>query len=130
MLKERIKYTDYDGNEREEDFYFNLNETECAELNWSVGGGLQAFIQKIIDERDQTKIIAYFKEFLLKSYGEKSLDGKRFMKSEEISKAFSETEAFNVLFIKLGSDADYAAKFVEQVLPKAKEPKDHMPPQA
>jgi hypothetical protein len=130
MLKERIKYTDYDGNEREEDFYFNLTETECTEMAWSVNGGLQAFIQRIIDEKDQTKIVAYFKEFLLKAYGEKSLDGKRFVKSEEISKAFSETEAYNILFMRLGSDAEYAAKFVEGVLPKRKQPEDHKEPQA
>ena len=127
MLKKTITYTDYEGNERTEDFYFNLSKAEALEMQLGKAGGLARALEMIVATRDQPKIVEYFKEFILKSYGEKSPDGKRFIKSPEIVIAFSETEAFSMLFMELATNADAAAVFVEEVLPKQLE--DHLPPQ-
>lgn len=123
MIKETIKYIDYDGNEREEDFYFNLSKGELAEMELSLNGGLEGMINRIIQERDNKKIVATFKDLILRSYGVKSDDGKRFIKSPEATEAFTQTEAYSDLFVRLASDADYAAKFVNGILPSI--PEDH-----
>lgn len=118
MLKKTITYTDYNGSERTEDFYFNLTKAEVMEMEMSTTGGLAEAIQKIVAAKDAPAIIKIFKELVLKAYGEKSPDGKRFIKSEEISTAFSQTEAYSELFMELATDADSAAKFVNGIVPK------------
>lgn len=119
MICETIKYTDYDGNEREEKFYFNLTQAECMKLELSINGGLKNTIERIISEQDSVRIIKLFEEIVLKAYGEKSPDGKYFRKSPEIYERFAATEAYSQLFMKLATDADYATKFMEGVLPKS-----------
>ena len=94
MLKKTITYEDYDGNKRTEDFYFNLSKAEIMEMELSVSGGMTQMLNRIVAERDGEKIIKTFKEIILKAYGEKSPDGKRFIKSEELSTAFSQTRPF------------------------------------
>jgi hypothetical protein len=117
MLKKTITYNDYNGNERTEDLYFNLSQAEVMEMEMSTTGGLAEMIQKIVAAQDAPAIIKIFKEIILKAYGEKSPDGKRFIKSDEISKAFSQTEAYSKLFMELATDADAAAKFVNGIVP-------------
>lgn len=119
MLVKKIKYTDFDGVEREEDFYFNLSKNELIEWELSVEGGLKAFIEGIVMSKDIPKIAEQFKKLILKSYGEKSPDGKRFIKSEELSKAFSETNAYDELYMSFfGPDGgSKAADFVVGILP-------------
>ena len=119
MLKKTITYTDYNGSERTEDFYFNLSKAEVMEMEMSTTGGLAEMIQKIVAAQDAPAIIKIFKELILKAYGEKSPDGKRFIKSDEISTAFSQTEAYSQLFMELATDADAAAKFVNGIIPVA-----------
>lgn len=119
MLTKTITYTDYDGNERTEKFYFNLNESELVEMEVSATGGLTKYIEKILESKDGGKIMAVFKDLLFKSYGEKSPDGKRFVKSEELSIAFSQTEAYNKLFMELCTDQNAAANFVNGIIPTA-----------
>jgi len=119
MLKKTITYEDYDGNKRTEDFYFNLSKAEIMEMELSVSGGMTQMLNRIVSEQDGEKIIKTFKEIILKAYGEKSPDGKRFIKSEELSTAFSQTEAFSQLFMELATDADAAAKFVNGIIPVA-----------
>lgn len=119
MFKKRIKYVDYNGNQREEDFYFNLTRTELTEMEFSSAGGLQNYIQKIIDAQSGQEIITVMKDLIFKSYGEKSLDGKYFNKSKEISEAFSHTEAYDILFMELATDDKAAADFVNGIIPKA-----------
>ena len=118
MLKETIKYTDYEGNEREEDFYFNLNKAELMEMQLSTEGGLDKRIQKIISSQNGKEIIELFKAIILKAYGEKSDDGKRFIKNQEIRDSFEQSEAYSELFMKLATDADAATKFINGVIPK------------
>ena len=117
MLKKTIKYTDYNGVEREEDFWFNLSKAEIMEMELSTTGGLAELIQKIVQEQDAPAIIKIFKDLVLKAYGEKSPDGKRFIKSDELSLAFSQTEAYSNLFMELATNADEAAKFVNGIIP-------------
>lgn len=120
MLKKTIPYVDYNGAERNEDFYFNLSEAEVLELEMSTTGGLTETIQRIVAAKETPAIIKIFKDLILKAYGEKSLDGKRFVKSEEISTAFSQTEAYTNLFMELATDASKAAEFVNGILPNKK----------
>ena len=118
MLKKTIKYTDYEGNEREEDFYFNLTKAECVKLQLGTEGGLEKSLRKIVAEQDVPKIIPIFEQIILSAYGEKSPDGKRFVKSKELSEAFAQTEAYSDLFMELMSDADAAAAFVNGIIPQ------------
>ena len=117
MLKKTITYTDYNGTERTEDFYFNLSKAEIMEMEMGVEGGLVEMINKIVAAKDAPAIIAIFKKLILQAYGEKSADGKRFIKSEEIATAFSQTEAYSDLYMELATNADEAAKFVNGIVP-------------
>lgn len=117
MLKKTIKYTDYNGVERTEDFYFNLSKAELMEMEMSTTGGLTEMINKVVATQDTPAIIKIFKDLVLKAYGEKSADGKRFIKSDEIATAFSQTEAYSILFMELATNADEAAKFVNGIVP-------------
>ena len=119
MLKKTITYTDYNGITRTEDFYFNLTKAEIMEMQLSTNGGLDVMIKKIIDSQDAPSIIKIFKELILKAYGEKSDDGKRFVKSKEISEGFAQTEAYSQLFMELATDTDAASKFVNGLVPAA-----------
>lgn len=117
MLKKPITYTDYNGNERTEDFYFNLTEAEVLEMEMSTTGGLAEMIQRIVAAQDHPAIIKVFKELILKAYGVKSPDGRQFIKSDEVTTAFAQTEAYSKLFMELATDADAASKFVNGIVP-------------
>lgn len=117
MLKKTITYTNYNGVELTEDFYFNLSKAEIMEMELSTAGGLAEMIQGIVAAQDAPAIIKIFKELVLKSYGIKSPDGKRFIKTEENAIAFSQTEAYSILFMELATDADAAAKFINGIVP-------------
>lgn len=117
MLKKTIKYIDFNGVEREEDFYFNLTKAELAELELGISGGLSEMLKKIQQTKDVPSIMEVFKKLLLLAYGEKSADGKHFMKSEEISNTFKCTEAYSVLFMDLATDADAASAFINGIIP-------------
>ena len=123
MLKKTITYTDYNNVERTEDFYFNLTKAELMEMEMGAVGGLSGMIEKIVSAKDAPAIIKIFKELVLKAYGEKSADGRRFIKSKEISDAFAQTEAYSQLFMELATDADAASKFVNGIAPNMEEKK-------
>lgn len=127
MLKKTIKYTDYNNNERTEDHYFNLTKAEIMEMEMSTHGGMAEMIQRIVAAQDTPAIIKIFKELILKAYGQKSPDGKRFIKSEELSLEFSQTEAFTELFMELATNADAAAKFVNGIMPAEAMDKSKLP---
>lgn len=118
MLKKTIKYTDFDGNSRTEDHYFNLTPAELTEMELSLNGGLSQLLEKILRENDQKRIIEYFKKIVLMSYGEKSLDGRRFLKNDQIREEFASTAAYSEIFMELATDADAAAAFVNGIMPK------------
>jgi len=121
MLKKTIKYTDYNGVERNEDFFFNLTRAEIMEMQMGTAGGLADQIAKIISTQDTPKIMEIFKDIITKSYGEKSADGRRFMKKDENGRPlvnnFIDTEAFSELFTELATDDKAAAAFINGIVP-------------
>ena len=117
MLKKIITYTDYNGVERTEPFYFNLSKAELMEMELGVTGGMTEMLNKIINAKDGPSLMKTFKEMIMKSYGIKSDDGKRLIKSEELSIAFTQTEAYSVLFMELITDDKAAADFVNGIIP-------------
>ena len=118
MLKQAITYTDYNGVVRTEDFYFNLSRAEVTELQLSEKGGYDKMIENIVNAEDNKAIFENFKKIILKSYGVKSEDGRRFIKSEQLSEEFSQTEAFVELIFGLASDENAAAEFIKGVIPQ------------
>lgn len=122
MLRRNIKYTDYDGNERNEEFLFNLSKAELMEMQLGVDGGLDEMISALVKTQNVPEIMRIFKKIILKAYGEKSADGKRFIKTnkdgQSLGDEFAETEAYSVLFTELATDAKAAADFVNGIIPK------------
>lgn len=117
MLKKTITYTDYNGSERKEDFYFNLTKAELMEMEMGVTGGFAESINKIIAAQNVPALINIFKDLILKAYGEKSLDGKRFIKNEDLRTEFSQTEAYSQLFMELATDDKAASDFINGIVP-------------
>ena len=117
MLKKTIKYTDYNGVERTEDFYFNLNKAEIMEMQLTTVGGLDAYLKKIISAQDMPTLMRIFKDLVLKSYGVKSDDGRRFIKNDKLREEFEQTEAYSILYMELSTDAEAAAAFVNGIIP-------------
>lgn len=118
MLKKTIKYTDFNNVEKEEEFYFNLTKAELIKLQISERGGLDKVLKDIVAEDDTKQIIVLFEKIIGAAYGEKSEDGKRFMKSDEMWNNFKHTEAYSELFFELLSNADYAAIFINTLIPR------------
>lgn len=117
MLKKTITFTDYNGVERTEDFYFNLNKAEVMEMEMGTTGGFAEMINGIIAAKDVPALISIFKDMILKAYGQKSPDGRRFIKSKELSEEFSQTEAYVSLYMELATDDEAAANFVNGIMP-------------
>lgn len=124
MLHKIIKYTDYNGVDREEEFLFNLNKAEIMELELGIDGGLKNYIEKIVAKQSVPELSALFKKIVLMAYGEKSADGKRFIKSEELRQEFEQTEAYSELIMEILSNEKAAADFMNGVVPKIDENKD------
>ena len=118
MLKKIITYTDYDGVQRTEGFYFNLTKAEIVEMEYDIDGGMKKMLEEITEKLDGKRIMSFVKKIIIKAYGEKSADGKRFVKSEEISQAFMQTEAYSDLYIELVTDAKACADFINAIIPK------------
>lgn len=118
MIKWPITYTDYNGDEQTEDFYFNLNKAEILELNLQHNGAYAEYLQNILDRRDGCSLAEEFRKIIEHSYGEKSADGRRFIKSKELTDEFIQTEAFSELYVELATDPERAEKFINGVLPK------------
>lgn len=118
MLKKTITYEDFNGESRTEDFYFNLNKNELAKLEHSKGGGLTEWVKKAVQAKDGKTILDVFDEILAATYGEKSLDNREFVKSPEIFQKFKSTNAYDIIFMDLVTNADSAAEFITMCMPK------------
>lgn len=127
MFAKEIAYTDFDGEKRTEKFYFNLTQAECIELEALGKGGLEGYIRRIISSDDQVEILNIIKKVILLAYGEKTADGKRFYKNQQMKDAFAASEAYSALFMELLSDADKASEFMREIAPKAETPVSDKP---
>lgn len=117
MIKETITYIDYNGTERTEDHYFNMTKLELLRMEQDKNGSFSAILDKFIKAKDQADLFEAIEKFIFKAYGQKSVDGRQFKKSEELSNEFFQSPAYEVLFDKLNSDADYAYKFIMGIVP-------------
>lgn len=117
MLKKTITFKDFNGESTKDDFYFNLTQAEVAEMELSAEGGMQEFIKRITKTRDQAKLVALFKELIMKSYGERSIDGKRFYKNDQIRADFAASGAYSELFMELATNTQSAIDFIVNVFP-------------
>lgn len=120
MLKKTVTYKDYNDVERTEDYYFHLNEAEVMELETSVNGGLSTMIDRVVAAQDGATIMKVFKDIILRAYGVKSDDGRRFIKNQEVRDDFVQTEAYSIIFMELVTDAEAAAKFINGIIPQNK----------
>lgn len=122
MYKKTITYTDYNNVERTEDFWFNFSKAEIMEMEMSVDGGMSALMKKVASTQDAPSLVKIFKDLVLDAYGERSADGRRFMKHDDngrrLSDNFKETEAYSVLFMELAFDDKAAAEFMNGIIPK------------
>lgn len=117
MLKKEITYVDFDGKERKEEHYFNLTQSEVVEMELSVKGGLVEGINKMVAAEDGEAIMKFFKELILKAYGQKSTDGKYFRKEPQAALEFSWSGAYDKLFTELVTEPDKAAAFLNGIVP-------------
>ncbi len=117
MIKKTITYVDYNGDECTDDFYFNLSKAELTEMELGTPGGLTAMVRRAVSSNDSPEIVKLFKEMMLKAYGEKSPDGKRFVKSKELTEKFLSTMAYSELFMELATNIDAATEFFNGLIP-------------
>lgn len=118
MLKKTVSYEDYNGNRRTEDLYFNVSKSEATKLEVSDAQGFSSYMQQVVAEGDNSKIFDIFETFIKLAYGEKSEDGRRFVKSDELSEAFMQTAAYEALFDELTSNESNVEAFVKGIMPK------------
>lgn len=117
MITKEITYTDYNGQERTEKYQFNFTKAELTEMELSVNGGLSAMMERIKETDDRPELMRIFKELILKAYGVKSADGKRFVKSDELRTEFSQTEAYSELYMELVTNTESAITFFNGLIP-------------
>lgn len=117
MYKKTITYTDFNNNTRTEDFYFHLSEVELTEMQTSVPGGYNSMIEKMIASKDVSTLIKVIKDLIIKSYGVKSEDGRRFIKTPELTEEFMQTPAYNELYMSLATDEKELSTFVNKIIP-------------
>ena len=118
MYAKTIKYEDYNGNKREETFYFNLSKAELIDLEWRTPGGLENYMKHIMSMMDGQALADTYKMLIEKSYGVKDPEGRRFIKNEKVLKNFTETEAYVELYVQLATDDKAAAEFVNGIFPR------------
>lgn len=118
MYKWTVTYTDFDGRERTEDFFFHFTKAELMEMELGKDGGLTTNLQRIIDAKDTPSIISAIKNLLLSAYGVKSDDGRRFMKNAQIREEFEHSEPYSIMFMELSTNDEKAAEFVNNIIPK------------
>lgn len=118
MVKKTIEYEDYNGNKIKDDFFFDISPAEAIEMETEQHGGLGENLKKMANTNNIPELMKFFKEFVLRSYGVKSPDGIRFIKSPQLAQEFTETKAYSELFVELLTDHNALAAFVNGVLPK------------
>ena len=137
MIKETVTYTDFNGEEKTEDLYFNLSRAELLRYNLSQEGGFEGALKRIlglsdtdsVSENNQeivnnmdadklTQLFDWVEWFIGISYGIKTDDG-RFVKSEKIKEEFLSSEAYSELLMKLATDPSKANEFSRGIIGEA-----------
>lgn len=131
MITRTIEYVDYDGNQRKEKHYFNLTQFEATEIAVEIPDDIVEDLEsdaanpenRVTTARNLTEklgkkgVMDFIKNIVLKSYGVKSPDGKRFIKSEQLTTEFSQTLAFSSFMMRLMTDDEEASRFINGVIP-------------
>ena len=117
MLKKTINYNNDNGEQKTKECYFNLSKAEIAEMELEIPGGMAANLKQITEAKDTPSLVKIFKNLILRSYGVKSSEGERFIKNQQVSEAFEQSEASYELFMELATNADSAAEFVNGIIP-------------
>lgn len=120
MFKQQIAYTDFNGVERKEDFYFHLSLPEVARLEAEIGRPMQDYVKDLTENQDLKSIIEFLEKMILNSYGRKTADGKSFQKSKELRSEFEHSQAYAELFEMLLTNPELAKKFGEGVADNGK----------
>lgn len=118
MIKQIVEYKDYNGEQRKEELYFDLSEAEVVEMQFSEKGGIVSYLRKILIEKDDGNILKYFKDLILMAYGEKSPDGRYFIKDEETKKHLLYSPAYSQLFMKFARDPKAGFEFIKGIIPE------------
>ncbi len=118
MIPKTYTYTDYDGVERTETFYFHMEKAEILKMEMGVYGGMKKLLEKIIAEKDSKRLYEQFESLVQKSYGVKSPDGRRFIKNDEVLQDFIQSPAYSMLIMELVTDPDKAAEFTNGIMPR------------
>lgn len=121
MIYRDITYTDYNGETVTDRFYFNLSRAELLRLDIKSKDGLYKYMQRIVNSGDNAAIWSMFEEFVTLAVGKKSVDGRRFDKSDEAKKDFLESDAYSEFLYMLmsgnyGTDPNYAANFINGII--------------
>lgn len=117
MIKQDITYTNFEGEQETETLYFHLNKVELMEMQVSEKRGLAQYITDIQKAENNKEIFRLFKEIVLRAYGERSEDGKKFIKNERLREEFEGSLAYEELMVKLVTETDFAVKFVNGIMP-------------
>ena len=117
MQKLTVQYQNFDGDLETEDLYFHLNIKELQEMeNWDVP--LTKRIAKLTKTEDGKEAFELMRDIVEAAYGERSADGKRFVKNPEVLKNFTQGLAYDEVIISFIDGTTDLGKFVEGLLPK------------
>lgn len=117
MYRDHRTYVDFNGVERTEDFYFNLSKAEIADMELSTTGGIKDMVNKILEAKDQAKLVSLFKDLIRMAYGVKSEDGRNFIKNDKVREDYFSTNAYSDLYMELATNDQFASQFFEAILP-------------
>lgn len=137
MIKQTLTYLDFNEEWRTEDFYFHFSTAELAEMQLGQAGGMEEWLKTIVASDDREQILAEFKKMIINSYGQRTPDGKSFIKNKELREAFAGTNAYSDLYMKMITDPEFAAEFANGIMPKIEpvrkderpQPQDRLPTQ-
>lgn len=117
MYKTTVTYTDYDDVQRTEDLYFNLTTAELIKMENSIAGGLQKRIEIMMQRHDVPTIMQTMEDLIKQAYGQKSMDGRKFVKSDEIYDDFLQSGAYNEFYMGVITDEKKSSEFLDGIIP-------------
>lgn len=131
MIKRTVTYEDFNGVTHTEDLYFNLTKTEMSkivleEAKFDPDGNqdeesMNAFsdrLREIGRSGDGKKIIDMFEWLLKISYGEKSEDGRRFVKNDEVYEDWRYSASYDQFWQDLMlSETGDMVEFINGIIP-------------